>query len=284
MSRAPPRVAPRVSTSTGDPPTLNPNDPGLGARQRAETRRRGGTTLLVIGHDVDPATVLVQAGTLASWAEDRGVRLVPGVAGSPEGPGAGDVDAVAVLGSVQGAWDDSVPWLTEDLALVADADRCGTPVLGICFGGQLLARALGGRVRAGRVDGAVRGEHGWSMVETIGGAGFGPGPWMEFHFDTFTTPPGAERLAVSEVCDQAFRAGPHLGVQFHPEITPAVFETWARLWADTPLEDELPSLGVSTEGLRTSVAQRAEVSRRASWELFDGFAAQAGLSTRRLAG
>lgn len=233
--------------------------------------------LLVIGHDVDDATTLVQAGTLASWAAERGVRLVPGTAGSADLPGPADVDAIAVLGSTEGAWDDGVPWLADEMALLHDADRRGTPILGICFGGQVLARVLGGQVAPG-----ARSENGWMTVDTDEPATVAAGPWLEFHFDTFTTPPGAERLATSALCDQAFRAGPHLGVQFHPEITPAAFDTWAQRWAGTELEERLPALGVSTEGLRAEIAARAGASRAASWGLFDAFAAQAGLTPRML--
>ena len=66
-------------------------------------------------------------------------------------------------------------------------------------------------------------------------------------------------------------------MQFHPEITPAEFETWVARWSGTPLEARLPELGVSTEGLRAETAERAEASRRASWVLFDAFAERAGL-------
>ena len=250
---------------------------GSAGRRVAPGMAPSAPALLVIGHDVDDATTLVQAGTLASWAADRGVHVVPGTAGSPDLPGAGDVDAIAVLGSTEGAWDDGVPWLADEMALLRDADRRGTPILGICFGGQVLARVLGGRVGPGD-----RPENGWLTVATDEPATVATGPWMEFHFDTFTTPPGAERLATSALCDQAFRAGPHLGVQFHPEITPAAFETWARRWAGTELEARLPALGVSTEGLRAEIAERAGASRAASWALFDAFAARAGIDSRML--
>ena len=103
------------------------------------------------------------------------------------------------------------------------------------------------------------------------------GPWMEFHFDTFTAPPTSVVLARSERCDQAFRQDCHLGVQFHPEITPAEFETWAGRWTGTPIEARLEKLGVTTEALRAETAERAEASRIASWRLFDDFGRRAGL-------
>lgn len=230
--------------------------------------------MLVIGHEVAPKTVPVQAGTLATWAADRGVTVVPGVAGD-ELPDPHTVGAVAVLGSPQGAWDDTVGWLADERAYLADTLAAGTPILGICFGGQILARVLGGRVGPG-----AHSENGWQTITTDDPDVIAPGPWMEFHFDTFTTPPGAERLASSDLCDQAFRCGPHVGVQFHPEITPASLETWVQRWTGTELEERLPALGVSTEGLRAETVALAEASRVASWVLYDDFAARSGLVVR----
>jgi GMP synthase (glutamine-hydrolysing) len=228
-------------------------------------------TLLVIGHDASPETVLVQSGTLGSWARERGVTVVPAVAGT-ELPDVSEVDAVAVLGSVQGAWDDSVPWLAAEIAYLERAIAADVPVLGICFGGQLLARVLGGS--ANPADG--RHENGFRTITTFCDA-IDDGPWMEFHFDSFTAPPTSEVLARSERCDQAFRLDRHLGVQFHPEITPDEFEIWAGRWTGTALEDRFDELGITTAGLRAEVAERAESSRVRSWRLFDDFGARAGL-------
>jgi len=240
-------------------------------------------TLLVIGHETDPGVVPVQAGTLTSWAAERGVRVVPAVLAGT-GPTAplpdpAAVDAVAVLGSVQGAWDDAVPWLGAEIAYLDAVIGAGTPVLGICFGGQLLARVLGGRAEPA----SGRREHGWQEIVTAAPEVVAPGPWMEFHFDTFTAPASSEVLATSARCDQAFRQGAHLGVQFHPEITPAEFDLWVARWTGTPLEERLPELGVDPVALRAETVARAEESRAASHVLFDAFAARAGLVTRTAA-
>lgn len=232
-----------------------------------------GPTMLVIGHAVTPETVLVQAGSLGSWARDRGVTVVPGVAGT-DLPDPSEVDAIAVLGSPEGAWDDSVPWLGAEIDLLRRAVEIGTPVLGICFGGQLLARVLGGS--ANRPDG--RNENGFRTITSTDPA-IDDGPWMEFHFDSFTAPRDAEVLARSERCDQAFRVGIHLGVQFHPEITPGEYEVWVARWTGTPIEARFDELGITTEGLRAEVAERAEDSRVRAWRLFDDFGHRAGLRT-----
>jgi GMP synthase-like glutamine amidotransferase len=229
-------------------------------------------TMLVIGHDVTPETVLVQAGTLRSWAGEREVRIVPGVAGT-DLPDPGGLDAVAVLGSAEGAWDDAVPWLAHEIAYLRRVIDAGTPILGICFGGQLLARVLGGTAHP--ADG--RHENGWRTIDSYEPDAIVEGPWMEFHFDAFTAPPTSEILARSPRCDQAFRQDRHLGVQFHPEITPAEFETWAARWTGTELEERFAELGIDARALRAETAERAEASRGASWRLFDHFGRRAGL-------
>ncbi len=228
--------------------------------------------MLVIGHDVTPETVLVQAGTLGSWAAERGVRVAPGVAGT-ELPDPAGLDAITVLGSAEGAWDDTVPWLGDEMTYLQAAIDADVPILGICFGGQLLARVLGGTAHA--ADG--RHENGWRTISTAAPDVVVEGPWMEFHFDTFTAPETSQVLARTDRCDQAFRQERHLGVQFHPEITPAEFETWVARWTGTSIEARFESLGISTEALRAETAERAEASRAASWRLFDDFGRRAGL-------
>ena len=236
-----------------------------------------GGTLHVIGHDPDPDTVLTLTGTFASWAQERGLAVRPFAMrgdgphepfGDPAAPA-----AVVVLGSREGAWDDGVPWLAAEIAYLRAAIAAGTPVLGFCFGGQLLARVLGGTAHPA----AGLRENGWHTISTTEPEVIVPGPWMEFHFDTFTAPPDAEVLATTPRCQQAFRLGRHLGVQFHPEVTPAEVETWIASWTGTPIEERFTELGIHAEDLRRETAQRAEESRVASWRLFDDFAARAGL-------
>ena len=133
----------------------------------------------------------------------------------------GDYDLVVSLGSERAAYDDTVPWVPRELALLRDAAGQDIPVLGICFGSQLLARALGGEaMRAERV------EIGWIPIRTLDPSLVGEGPWLQWHYDTFTLPQGAELLAESPAGPQAFMARRSLGVQFHPEVTAEIVASW----------------------------------------------------------
>lgn len=125
------------------------------------------------------------------------------------------VDHVVVLGAAWSVYDEARigDWIGAELGWLRAADEAGVPVLGICFGAQALAAALGGSVEA-----APRSEIGWTTIETLDPSLIEPGPWLEFHGDRCLPPPGARLLAETDVCVQAYTFGPHLAVQFHPEV------------------------------------------------------------------
>jgi GMP synthase-like glutamine amidotransferase len=98
------------------------------------------------------------------------------------------------------------------------------PALGICFGGQLLAAAVGGRVERAPIA-----EIGWLSVASDTSAEPGlidTGPWLSWHFDRFTVPAQVPVVARTALANQAFVSGRTLGLQFHPEVTDAVLEAW----------------------------------------------------------
>ena len=133
----------------------------------------------------------------------------------------GDYDVIVSLGSERAAYDDTVSWVPRELRILAAAADADIPVLGICFGGQLLARALGGEaMRAEKV------EIGWVPIRTIEPSLVGEGPWLQWHYDTFSLPAGAKLLAESPAGPQAYTAGRSLGVQFHPEVTAEIVTNW----------------------------------------------------------
>jgi len=147
-------------------------------------------------------------------------------------PGPHDHDAIVVFGGEQSAIDDDThPYLPELARLMrafGDADR---PVLGICLGSQILARAYGATNLIGTAP-----EFGWHQVEltelakddpilSAVEAGF---PIFEWHSDTFTLPEGAVRLARNPAVEnQCFRIGrASYGTQFHFEADRGVVEKW----------------------------------------------------------
>jgi GMP synthase-like glutamine amidotransferase len=231
--------------------------------------RRGPRGLVVV-HDVTGAAAAGELGTIGERMTQHDINYEVLTSGDQPFPDPASLDLIVIMGSDKAAYDDSIPWLPAELAYVRDAVRVGTPVLGICFGGQMLARALGGTVR--RAD---HHELGWFPVTTNDATAIPAGPWMESHWDTFTPPPGALLLASTPRAEQAFRLGPHLGLQFHPEMTPTVFETWAACWQSTGRDRELAAMGVELSVLRADVARRSDASRIASYALFDDFWAYA---------
>ncbi len=147
-------------------------------------------------------------------------------------PDLADAAGLILMGGPMSVNDD-LPWLHDEMLAVRDAVDRGKPVLGICLGAQLIAKALGARVYRNPVK-----EIGWAPVYWTGQAaadplfrGFShPETLFHWHGETFDLPHGAARLAYSEACgNQAFRiAGNVYGLQFHAEVTPAIIEDWCR--------------------------------------------------------
>jgi GMP synthase-like glutamine amidotransferase len=143
-----------------------------------------------------------------------------------------DYDAVLLLGGAMHADQEADhPWLRHEDELIRRLLDRRVPVLGVCLGGQLLAKAVGARVGP-----AAQPEIGWYEVELVGRddpvLGALPARFHAFqwHFYAFEVPSGGHELARSAVCAQAFRLGDSAwGVQFHPEVTTEIITTWAEL-------------------------------------------------------
>jgi GMP synthase-like glutamine amidotransferase len=138
-------------------------------------------------------------------------------------PDASDYDVIVPLGAPWGAWDDACigNWLTPEIEWIRAAVSSGKPVLGICFGGQLIARAMGGAVAP-----APKGEIGWTNIWSERPDLVTNGPWFQFHYDRWQLPPGAVEIARNPVASQAFLINNSLAVQFHPELNAAGLKGW----------------------------------------------------------
>ena len=150
-----------------------------------------------------------------------------------------DADLVVSLGSEWSVyWDHVAEPVQAEVALLRKAHERGVPVLGICFGSQLMATALGAQVeRAPAADIEI----GWfDVVAAPGAPAVVGGRWFQWHYDRWTSPLGAELLAGTAGANQVFRFGRTLAVQYHPEVSPAVVSRWAGL-ADG---DELRAAGI----------------------------------------
>jgi GMP synthase-like glutamine amidotransferase len=201
-------------------------------------------------------------GVLGDWLRDRGLSFA--VHRTWEEPLPADPAAfafVASLGSQHSPAGGGPEWVAREVAFLRRAVDAGTPVLGLCFGGQALAAALGAGVRR-----AARGEVGWLSVASDDEEAVPPGPWLQFHWDVFAVPGGATEVARSATGPAAFVAGPHLGVQFHPEATPEIVDEWAQVE-----RGRLAELGTTPEALLAegrAAHPRSVVQAR---RLFDGW-------------
>ncbi len=170
-------------------------------------------------------------------------------------------DLLIPLGSEHPPYADHIDWIPREVELLRRAHDAGVSVLGICFGGQLLARALGGRCY--RADAS---EIGFLPVRTHDPELVPEGPWFQWHFDAFEPPPGATLLAETDVSPQAYAIGRSLGVQFHPEVTPQIMEDWVRVY-----RHELDADGVDPDALLAETYERTDSYRSTARKLLDAF-------------
>lgn len=127
--------------------------------------------------------------------------------------------------------DESFPHLAQTVELIQQFHREDKPIMGICLGAQLIARAFGSRVHRHSVP-----ELGYSPLVLADPTA--EEPWlknlpsnlnlMQWHFDTFDLPEQAQLLMTNYICrNQAYRIGRNVyGFQFHLEVTPDIVMSW----------------------------------------------------------
>jgi GMP synthase (glutamine-hydrolysing) len=175
-------------------------------------------------------------------------------------------DLLVVLGGPIGAYEDDLyPYLKDEIALIAARLAAGQPMLGVCLGAQLMARALGARVYPGRAK-----EIGWKKLAlTASGerllAPLKDLPVLHWHGDTFDLPPGSVNLASTDSCDhQAFLYDRHaMAFQFHPEAQQIGFERWLIGHAG----EIAATAGVTVPQLRADTARLSAAAGRAGAQI-----------------
>jgi len=211
---------------------------------------------LVIEHERD-----IPGGHLTDWLDERAIeRDVLRIQEDDREVDPAAYDFVVALGSWRGAYED-IEWIHREEALLRDAHRREVPILGICFGSQLLAKALGGEAFR-----RPEPEVGWLKVRTRDESLVPEGPWLVWHFDSFTLPPTAELVADTSESPQAYAVGRSLGIQFHAEVTGETVADWL-----SKHSNELERSGADTRRLLDEAPKRTRETRALALQLFDAF-------------
>ncbi len=171
-------------------------------------------------------------------------------------------DVIVPLGSRWAVYDERLAWVAAEMDTVRRAADAGVGVLGVCFGGQLVAQALGGSVQRSPDP-----EIGWHDVHSLDPGLVPHGPWFQWHFDRFTPPPGATEIARNDRATQAFVHGRAMGLQFHPELDRALLERWI----DDDRDRDVERLGLRNDDLRSRTDVEVDDAARRLRTLVRGF-------------
>ncbi len=171
-------------------------------------------------------------------------RLVKVDEGEPVPASPAEFSGLVFMGGPMSVNDD-LPWIRDVLGLINSAADADISVLGHCLGGQLISKALGGKVMRNGVK-----EIGWGAVAVADSAAAREwfGATREFsgfhwHGETFSIPQDATRIAESPYCaNQAFVLGPHLGMQCHVEMTSELIRSWCQEWEKERTPKAAPSV------------------------------------------
>jgi GMP synthase (glutamine-hydrolysing) len=203
--------------------------------------------VLSIVHQTDAAS-----GVFADAVAEQGGELTEWVISNGRPPAAPDsYDAVLVFGGAMHVdQEQRHPWLTNENELLAGLAARSVPMLGVCLGAQLIAKALGARVGPMPTP-----QIGWFDIELTPQAAndpvFGGLPRrfssFQWHSYAFELPPNAVPLARDSACLQAYQAGGVWGIQFHAEVTKDSVDDWFRSSKPPDAPTDLPALQRETD-------------------------------------
>jgi GMP synthase-like glutamine amidotransferase len=168
-------------------------------------------------------------GVIGDILESRGIETQRHIILGEDGelnlnfPDPTEFDFIISFGSFYSAYDPEVAtWVDAEEELINRTFDEEVPFLGVCFGGQVLAKAVGGSVE--KSDELELGE--LHIKETSLGLPFPEGPWFSWHSDRMILPDHIEVLAETPSAVQAFRHKTAVGLQFHPEATADLVQAW----------------------------------------------------------
>ncbi len=225
--------------------------------------------ILVLQHVAPETPGLIGDALTAQGIETQTVKIY---AGEPVPQHVGEASALLIMGGPMGAYEENkYPHLTNELRLIETAVAEGVPVLGVCLGSQLLAKALGATVQPGS-----KSEIGWQTLTLTDAAQGDPlfraaprtfVPW-HWHTDVFNLPDGAIALASSEMTPlQAYRydggAAPAYGLLFHMEATLDIVTGMTELF-----DDEARAVDLEPEALRAAAPERLTALRPVARAVF----------------
>jgi len=180
-----------------------------------------------------------------------------------------DISGIALLGSPFSV-NDPYPWIADEIALIRHAAQQDAPVLGICFGGQLISKALGGTVRP-----STSMQIGWDNVrmtqqgENLFGKTDMPDSFeaFEWHGEAFSLPPGSKLLFSGDcIKNQGFLLRNCLALQFHLEITDTMIHEWMNRYAHCL--DNSSGCIQSRDQLLGNIGERLVGQRRVADKIF----------------
>ncbi len=219
------------------------------------------------------------SGVFGALLDERGEEVLEWVPPLGAAPPAFEPDAVLVFGGAMNCEQESeLPWLAAEKAHLRGLLAAGTPALGVCLGAQLLAEAAGGKVTRMSTP-----EIGWGEVRLEPSADGDPllrtlparFEGFQWHSYEVTPPAGAQVLARSSPCVEAFRVAtvPWWGIQFHAEVTGEAIDDWIEDYRSDP---DAVAAGIDWPVLRARSKERIARWNALGSQLCAGFLEHAG--------
>lgn len=212
-------------------------------------------------------------GYFATYLDARGIplRLIALDAGEPVPVDPNAFSGLVFMGGPMSVNDD-LPWIPGVLELIRAGAAAEVPVLGHCLGGQLMSKALGGKVGRNPVK-----EIGWGEIQVadnpVAREWFGDLRKFEsfhWHGETFSIPEGAVRIMGNRNCEnQGFVVGNSLGMQCHVEMTKQLIDSWCESGVEEIAGSKVSPSVQSAVKMKENAEEKLAAMRRVADRLYD---------------